>query len=80
MFLPRWFRQAAAPTSAAQPEPEELTEEEVGKPPIVPHYDYAAMSEHVYGDGTPVPKGWRILLDCLNREGYRLDHGSEDLS
>ncbi|KAJ9468576.1 hypothetical protein DIPPA_30373 [Diplonema papillatum] len=74
MFLPWWLRQAAAPTLAAQPEPEELTEEEVGKLPIVPHYDYAAMSEHVYGDGTPVPKGWRILLDCsevnLNREGY----------
>eukprot|EP01063_Lacrimia_lanifica_P027874 TRINITY_DN3973_c0_g1_i1.p1 TRINITY_DN3973_c0_g1~~TRINITY_DN3973_c0_g1_i1.p1 ORF type:complete len:460 (+),score=163.90 TRINITY_DN3973_c0_g1_i1:98-1477(+) len=53
-----------------------LTEAEGRDLPVVPHYDYAVLSEHVYGDGTsrPLPKGWRVFLHCealnLNREGY----------
>eukprot|EP01064_Diplonema_japonicum_P013343 TRINITY_DN20887_c0_g1_i1.p1 TRINITY_DN20887_c0_g1~~TRINITY_DN20887_c0_g1_i1.p1 ORF type:complete len:469 (+),score=44.13 TRINITY_DN20887_c0_g1_i1:41-1408(+) len=52
-----------------------LTEEESWALPIVAHYDYALMAEHVYGDtGRSLPKGWDIFMDCsevhLNREGF----------
>ena len=53
-----------------------MTYEEALDAPVVPHYDYAVMSEHVYGDGTSrqLPKGWEIFLHSselsLNREGF----------
>eukprot|EP00754_Rhynchopus_humris_P023357 Rhum_TRINITY_DN14830_c0_g1::Rhum_TRINITY_DN14830_c0_g1_i4::g.120920::m.120920 len=57
-------------------EDEELSEDDVRSLRVVPHYDYAVMCEHVYGDGTsrPLPKGWAVYMNCsdlsLNREGF----------
>ena len=53
-----------------------LLPHEIAQLPLVPHYVYACLSEHVYGEPTrrPLPSGWREFLTCsevgLEREGY----------
>eukprot|EP01060_Flectonema_neradi_P013634 TRINITY_DN20361_c0_g1_i1.p1 TRINITY_DN20361_c0_g1~~TRINITY_DN20361_c0_g1_i1.p1 ORF type:complete len:457 (+),score=46.80 TRINITY_DN20361_c0_g1_i1:104-1474(+) len=55
---------------------EPLSKAEVDQLPVVPHYVYACLSEHVYGDalGRSLPKGWEVFMTCsevhLDREGY----------
>eukprot|EP00754_Rhynchopus_humris_P023360 Rhum_TRINITY_DN14830_c0_g1::Rhum_TRINITY_DN14830_c0_g1_i6::g.120928::m.120928 len=57
-------------------EDEELSEDDVRSLRVVPHYDYAVLSEHVYGDGSsrPLPEGWEEYMNCsdlsLDREGF----------
>eukprot|EP01059_Diplonema_ambulator_P015440 TRINITY_DN26578_c0_g1_i1.p1 TRINITY_DN26578_c0_g1~~TRINITY_DN26578_c0_g1_i1.p1 ORF type:complete len:445 (+),score=37.51 TRINITY_DN26578_c0_g1_i1:53-1387(+) len=53
-----------------------LTEDEGRHMPVVSHYDYAVLSEHVYGDTVRLlPKGWEVFLESeelsLDREGFK---------
>ncbi|CUI11637.1 Hypothetical protein, putative [Bodo saltans] len=70
-------RASNATTSAFPHDPTTLLQrEEVAKLPLVPHFVYALLSEHVYNDPDrrPLPAEWSILMTCadvdLDREGY----------
>lgn len=53
-----------------------LTLDDVRNVPLVPHFVYALLSEHVYNDPDrrPLPPDWSVLMTCaevdLDREGY----------
>ena len=74
MLFPFTFRSLLGKESEEVYEP--LTKSEVEHLPVVPHYVYACLSEHVYGDamGRALPKGWEVFISCdevhLDREGY----------
>lgn len=63
-------------TAAADPSTSYLQHEEVATLPLVPHFVYALLSEHVYNDPDrrPLPAEWTVLMSCadvdLDREGY----------
>jgi hypothetical protein len=64
---------STAPHDATSPL---LQREDVAKLPLVTHFVYALLSEHVYNDPDrrPLPAEWSVLMTCadvdLDREGY----------
>ena len=71
------LRGGASTTTTPPPSPAvTLDPKEIEQLPLVPHYVYACLSEHVYAEPTrrPLPSGWREFITCaevgLDREGY----------
>jgi hypothetical protein len=64
------------PPSAGPQARATLTSADAANLPIVPHYVYALLSEHVYNemDRRPLPPGWKQFMSCdevqLDKEGY----------
>jgi hypothetical protein len=69
--------QYSTTTTVTTPEKQMVLQpEEVDSLPLVPHFVYALLSEHVYNDPDrrPLPAAWSVLMTCadvdLDREGY----------